>query len=342
VTDPLPVPVPPGHVGSAPGADTARGRPGSAALVVLAVALFSLNAGTSAVVLRAGVTPEALAAVRALGTAAVLGLALLGTGRVRTLAVPRRQWPWILLYGAGGVTLVQWAYFVAIDRLPIGLALLLEYLAPLVIALVARFWLRRPVSRLVWPALALALGGLALATRVPGGGLDPVGIAAGLGAAGAFAVYFLVGERLVTERDALSTTFWGFAVAAVASAVLAAPELPAAARLSSETAALPAAAGGASVPVWGLLAVVVLLGTLAPFAAVTAALRRLPATLVSIIGTGEVVGAAAVAWWWFGQTLSAVQVAGFALVVSGVVLALLARGIGEAGPPGQRARALAR
>lgn len=340
MTDPMPVPVPPGHAGPPPGVGATGARPAGAALVVLAVVLFSLNAGTSAVVLGIGVTPEALAAVRALGTAAVLGSALLVTGRARTLAVPRRQWPWILLYGAGGVALVQWAYFVAIDRLPIGLALLLEYLAPLIIALVARFWLRRPVSRLVWPALALALGGLALATRVPGGGLDPVGVAAGLGAAAAFAVYFLVGERLVTERDALSTTFWGFAVAAAVSVVLAAPALPAAARLAEGTARLPAAVGGSQVPVWLLLVVVVLLGTLAPFALVTAALGRLPATLVSIVGTGEVVGAAAVAWWWFGQTLSAVQVAGFALVVSGVVLALLARG-DRPGRPGQPARALA-
>ncbi|MGF1664096.1 MAG: DMT family transporter [Kineosporiaceae bacterium] len=326
MTDPLPVPVAPGPRGGPSGPRAPGARSTGAVLVGLAVALFSLNAGTSAVVLGAGVTPEALAAVRALGTAAVLGAALLATGRIGTLAVPRRQWPWILLYGAGGVALVQWAYFVAIDRLPIGLALLLEYLAPLVIALVARFWLRRAVSRLVWPALALALGGLALATRVPGGGLDPVGVAAGLVAASAFAVYFLVGERLVTERDALSTTFWGFAVAAVVSVVLAAPALPDAVRVSAERAVLPPALGGAAVPVWMLLGVVVLLGTLAPFAAVTAALRRLPATLVSIIGTGEVVGAAAVAWWWFGQTLSAVQAAGFALVVSGVVLALLARG----------------
>jgi drug/metabolite transporter (DMT)-like permease len=323
VTDPLPVPVsPPGHpAGPVPPA----ARPLGASLVVLAVTLFSLNAGTSAVVLGAGVTPEALAAVRAVGTAAVLGLALVAAGRVRSLRVPPRQWPWLLLYGAGGVALVQWAYFVAIDRLPIGLALLLEYLSPLLIALVARFALGRPVSRLVWPALGLALGGLALATRVPGGGLDPVGVLAGFGAAAAFAVYFLVGERLVAERDALSTTFWGFTVASVITVALAAPALPAAVRAAGDWTGLPPAVGGGSAPVWALLAVVVMAGTLAPFALVTVALGRLPATLVSIIGTGEVVGAAAVAWWWFGQALTAVQVAGFALVVSGVVLALLAR-----------------
>jgi drug/metabolite transporter (DMT)-like permease len=160
---------------------------------------------------------------------------------------------------------------------------------------------------------------------VPGGGLDPVGVLAGFGAAAAFAVYFLVGERLVAERDALSTTFWGFTVASVITVALAAPALPAAVRAAGDWTGLPPAVGGGSAPVWALLAVVVMAGTLAPFALVTVALGRLPATLVSIIGTGEVVGAAAVAWWWFGQALTAVQVAGFALVVSGVVLALLAR-----------------
>lgn len=293
--------------------------------MVLAVALFSVNAGVSALVLDAGVTPEALAALRAVGTAAVLGTALVGTGRVRTLAVPRRQWPWLVLYGAGGVAMVQWAYFVAIDRLPIGLALLLEYLAPLLIALIARFWLRRQVSRLVWPALGLSLGGLALATRVSGGGLDPLGVAAGLGAACAFAIYFLVGERLVGERDALSTTFWGFAIASVVGVALAGPALPAALRAATSDTALPDALGGGQAPVWVLLIVVVLFGTLTPFAAVTTALRRLPATVVSIIGTGEVVGAALIAWWWFGESLTIVQIAGFALVIVGVVLALLAR-----------------
>jgi len=57
-----------------------------------------------------------------------------------------------------------------------------------------------------------------------------------------------------------------------------------------------------------------------------------------VIATGEVVGAALVAWWWFGESLRLVQVAGFALVMAGVVLALLSRaGLGRPGRPDRAA-----
>lgn len=297
----------------------------ASALVLLAVTLFSVNAGVSALVLGTGMSPLTLTTIRALGTAVLLGFGLVVAGRGRRLAVTRREWPWLLAYGVGGVALIQWAYFVAIDRLPIGLALLLEYLAPLLIALVSRFVLHRPVSALLWPALALALGGLALATRVGGGRLDPWGVAAGLLAACAFAAYFLIGERLVLSRDAVTTTFWGFAIAAAAAVVVTGPRLPRAATAAAGTTALPRVLGGAEVPVGLLLVWIVVLGTLVPFLSITVALQWLPATPVSITGTGEVVGAALVARWWFGQQLTAVQIVGFAMVVTGVALALAAR-----------------
>lgn len=310
-----------------------RGAPTGYGLVLTGVVLFSINAGTSAVVLDSGVSPVALTAVRLVGTAVLLGLGLLLSGRLATLTVPRRQWPLLLAYGAGGVALVQLAYFVAIDRLPIGLALLLEYTAPLLVALVARFALHQPVSRLVWPALAMTLVGLVLATRVEvGADLDPVGVAAALVAAVAFAAYFLLGERLVRDRDPLSTTFWGFAVAGAATLILAAPSLLDALAAAGTGARLPAAIGGGVVATGWLLLAVIVLGTLAPFAVATTALRYLPATLVTVIATAEVVGAAMVAWWWFGESLRVVQVVGFALVMVGVVLALLARRAGVPAP----------
>ncbi len=305
-------------------------RPWAASgLVLLAVTLFSINASVSALVLQEGMSPLALTTFRAMGTALLLGLGLVVTGRGRMLAVGRREWPLLLVYGVAGVALIQWAYFVAIDRLPIGLALLLEYLAPLLIALVARFGLRQPVSALLWPALGLALGGLALATRVDGGPLDPIGVAAALLAACAFATYFLLGERLVASRDAVSTTFWGFAIAAVAATAATAGQLPAGARVLAGSAELPGALGGGGAPVAVLVAWVVVLGTLVPFLSITLALGWLPATPVSITGTGEVVGAALVAWWWFGQRLTSLQAVGFAMVVTGVALALAARRTGQ-------------
>ena len=71
----------------------------------------------------------------------------------------------LVFYGIVGFALVQWLYFVAIERLPIGIGLLLEFTAPVLVALWARFVWHEPVRRRVWAALALALAGLALVAR---------------------------------------------------------------------------------------------------------------------------------------------------------------------------------
>ncbi len=295
-------------------------------LLLLGISMFVVNAGVSRLVLSNGIEAVPLASVRIAGTAVVLGAVMVLTGRGRLLRVTWRELPLLAVYGVAGVGLVQVSYFVAIERLPIGLALLLEYLAPLLVALVARFVLRERVSALLWPALGLTLGGLALALQLTGGGsgLDPVGVAAGLVAAASFATYFLLGERIIRHRDPLSTTFWGFAVPAVLATALS-PWWGTLASASTGTVDLPEAIGGATVPLLVLVAWVVLLGTLGPFAAETAALRWIPATTVTVVATLEPVGAAVLAWWWFGESLTTWQVVGFALVLSGVTLALVAR-----------------
>jgi drug/metabolite transporter (DMT)-like permease len=216
------------------------------------------------------------------------------------------------------VALLQVTYFAAIDRLPIGIALLLEYLAPVLIALWAWLVQRRPVRTRLWPALGLSIIGLACVARVwDAGSLDPLGIAMGLSAAVCFATYFLAGEHLVQERDPLSLMFWGFAVSAVFWSIV----RP---WWTFDTQALAATAEpitGMTVPVWVLVTWVVLLGTLLPFGLETAALRYLPATIVSLVAMIEPVGAAALAWIWFGEALTAVQLAGGAAVIAGIVLA---------------------
>lgn len=304
-----------------------RSHPGVGwTLLLTGISLFVVNAGVSRLVLSNGIAAVPLASVRIAGTALVLGAVMVLTGRVRTLRVTWQELPLLAVYGIAGVGLVQVSYFVAIERMPIGLALLLEYLAPLLVALTARFVLREPVSALLWPALGLSLGGLALALQLTGGGegLDPVGVGAALVAAASFAAYFLLGERIVRHRDPLSTTFWGFAIPAVLATVLS-PWWGTLLDASQVSVELPEAVGGDSVGLLWLVLWVVLLGTLSPFAAETAALRYIPATTVTVVATLEPVGAALLAWWWFGESLTALQVLGFGLVLSGVTLALYAR-----------------
>jgi drug/metabolite transporter (DMT)-like permease len=297
-------------------------------LVLLAVACFVVNAGVARLVLTSGISATELSAIRAVGTALVLLVAIVVTGRASTLRVSRHEVLPLVAYGVVGVALLHMTYFVAIERLPIGLALLLEYLAPVLVALWVRIVRREPVRPTLWPALGLALTGLALVAQVGGNArdLDPVGLLAGVGAAVCFATYFLVGERLVVHRDPVSTTFWGFTVAAVLWSLVVPWWTPLAASTSQAT-TLPAAVGGGSVPLVLLVVWVAVLGTLVPFAAATAALRYLPATTVTVVAILEPVGAALLAWWWFDESLTLAQLLGVALVLTGIVLALRSRRI---------------
>jgi drug/metabolite transporter (DMT)-like permease len=298
----------------------------SYALVLLAVTCFVVNAGVSRVVLTSGVSATELASVRAIGTTLMLGLVVAATGRARLLRVRRDEVGLLLAYGIVGVALLHMTYFLAIERLPIGLALLLEYLAPVLVALWVRVVRRERVRVTLWPALALCLAGLALVAQVGGSGpgLDPVGVLAGLAAAVCFAAYFLLGERLVRHRDPVTTTFWGFAIASVLWTLVEPWWVPIS-RTAGQQATLPAAVGSVTVPVSLLLLWVVVLGTLVPFGVTTAALRHLSAATVSVVAILEPVGASLLAWWWFGEALDLDQLLGVALVLSGILLALRAR-----------------
>jgi drug/metabolite transporter (DMT)-like permease len=292
-------------------------------MVLVGAVLFVVNAGVSKVVLTAGVEPARLTVLRAVGTALVLGLAL-AAFRPRSLRISVREVPMLLAYGIGGVAMVQFLYFVAIERLPVGIALLLEYTAPVWIALFARVVLHERMGRTVWVALGLSLAGLALVARVwDGGTLDGLGVLAGLGAGLAFATYFLVGEAAVVRRDPFSLSFWGFAVAAAFWSVLR-PWWHSLGDLGGSTSLL-GALGDITAPVWLLVLWVVVLGTLVPFAVETAALRHISATAAGMVAMVEPVGAAVLAWVWFGEELAAVQLAGGAVVLTGIVLAQTAR-----------------
>ncbi|HEU5153005.1 MAG TPA: EamA family transporter [Iamia sp.] len=295
------------------------------ALVLGAAVLFIVNAGVSRATIRGGVDPETLTTIRATGSVPIFALWALLWDR-GALRPPRgRMIGWLLVMGVVGVALLQWTYFVAIDRLPIGIALLVEYTAPVLVALWARFVAREPVSGRIWPALGLSLAGLAVVARVwDGVAFDGVGLLAALGAAVCFAAYFLIGDHGIADRDPLHVILWAFLVAAVFLNVI----WPLT-RLDPTSVTGSVSLGGAlddvSVPGWALLLWVVTLGSVAPFALNLFALRHLPATVVVVVAMVEPVGVTALGWAWFDETLGLVQLAGGAAVIGGIVLAQSAR-----------------
>ena len=275
-------------------------------------------------ILASGVSSLRLSQVRTTGALVGLVLVLLVTAPER-LRVRMRELPFLALFGIGGLAFVQWFYFLAIHRLAIGIALLIEYLAPLLVALWARYVFHEHVRRRIWLALALALGGLALIVNVAHSGtISTAGVVFSLLAAVTYALYILLAEHAVGDRDAVSLLAWGFAFAALFWAVIAPWWSFPGHRVGAHVSLLGHLAGQ-HLPVWALMAWMVVLGTIVPFFLLVSALRHLPATRVGIIAMLEPVVATIVAWAWLGESLGSLQLAGAVIVLAAIVLAQTAR-----------------
>jgi drug/metabolite transporter (DMT)-like permease len=296
-------------------------------LVVLGAGCFVVNAGVSRVALRSGVDPATLTTLRVSATCLVLAMVAALFRRSALRPPTGRLLVLVVAHGLIGVAALQWTYFVAIDRLHVGMALLLEYQAPILVALWAMLVQRRPVKPRLWVGLALAVSGLGAATqfwRGTAAGVDGVGVAAGLAAAVCFACYFLIGEAGVSTQDPLRVILWSFTVATVAMN-LAHPVTRFDTGLLDDRVSLLGGLASWHVPLWAVLTWVVLLGTVVPFFAELFALSFVRATTVTVIAMLEPIGVAALGWAWFRESLGAVAVLGCLAVVAGILVAQSAR-----------------
>ena len=246
--------------------------------------------------------------------------------RPATLSVSRREVGFLAVFGIGGLAFVHFLYFVAITHLDIGIALVIQYIAPVLVALWARFFVHEPVRRRLWLALALALAGLSLVVELwSGTALDGVGVAASLAAACAYALYILMAERsLQRGRDVFSLLAWGF-IFATAFWTIAQPwwSFPWS-RLTAH-ASLLGRLDHVAAPVWLLVGYVVMLGTVVPFVLMITALHHIPATKATVVAMAEPVLGGLVAYAWLEESLGPFQIAGGILVLAGIVLAQTAR-----------------
>jgi drug/metabolite transporter (DMT)-like permease len=184
------------------------------AMVAVAATLFAVNGTVSKVVLASGISSGELTEVRCAG--ALIGMALIAAAtRPESLRIGLADLPLLVALGVG-LALVQWSYFFANHRLDIGIALLIQYVAPILVALWARFVFHERVRSRIWTALALSLAGLTLIVEIwRGGRLSGAGVTACFVAAVTFAAYVLIAERGVRRRDPISLSAWGFLFATV-------------------------------------------------------------------------------------------------------------------------------
>jgi len=294
------------------------------AMVATAAALFAVNGSVSKVVLDSGLSSVDLAQIRA--SCAALGLLafLLAFARPN-LRVTGRELLFLLAFGVVGVALVQWLYFVAIHNLPVGIALLIEFTAPLFVALFARFVYRELIRRRIWVAVALCITGLALVVEVWAGvAFSTVGVTAALGGAFGLTAYLLMAEHERRDRDAVSLSFYGFLFAALFWAVVQ-PLWKFPWGVLDDTVSLQGNLSEYTAPVWLLVGFIVVVGTMITFSLLTGALRHVSATRASIVATLEPVLATVVAWLWLGETFGTAQLVGGAVVLAGIFLAQTAR-----------------
>lgn len=291
--------------------------------VVAGSLLFAVNGTVAKLAMDAGLGPTRLVELRCLGSAVVLVAAALVMSPRRLRPTSRREVAVLALLGVVGVALVQWFYLVAISRLPVGLALLIEYTAPLIVALWARFVFREQVRERVWWALAACLAGLTLVAQVGDDvTLDAVGLLAAVGASVALATYYLLGDRLLTTRDPLTTHAWSLGFAAPFWVVLQPLWTFPTSTLGTD---VPFPGTALDPPMWVYVVWIVLLGTVAPYLLFLVGIQRVGAARAGLLGMVEPVAASAAAWVVLGESMTPVQLVGGAVVIGGVILAETAR-----------------
>ena len=293
-------------------------------MVAVAATLFGINGAVSKVALTSGLSSLRLTEARSAGAC----IALTAIALVRapsSLRVQRRELPRLAIFGIVGVAFVQLFYFLAIHRLPVGIALLIQYIGPVLVAIWARTVGHEHVRRRIWLALALSLAGLTLMVQLwKGVTLDGLGVTFALIAAVVFAVYLLLAEREVQGREAIPLLAWGFFFAVVFWTVVQ-PwwSFPAAA--TGRTVSLQGHLSSYHFPVWALVLWVIVLGSAVPFTLIVGAMRHITATQVGVTAMLEPVVATVAAWIWLRESLSAAQLAGAAVVLCGIGLAQTAR-----------------
>ncbi|MEV4682847.1 EamA family transporter [Streptomyces kurssanovii] len=223
-------------------------------------------------------------------------------------------------FGLLAVAGVQACYFAAISRIPVGVALLIEYLAPALVLGWVRFVQRRPVTRAAAAGVVLAVAGLACVVEVWAGlRFDVLGLLLALGAACCQVGYFVLSDQGGDSDDApdpLGVIAYGLLIGAAVLTVVARPW-----GMDWSLLAGDADMGGTDVPAAMLLAWIVLIATVLAYVTGVVSVRRLSPQVAGVVACLEAVIATVLAWVLLREHLSAPQIFGGAVVLFGAFIA---------------------
>lgn len=297
------------------GGPTGRSRSVGLTLALISAFAFGGSGVAAKPLITAGLEPLHVTWLRAAGAALVM---LPVAWRHRRL--PLRRPALLAGFGLLAVAGVQACYFAALSRIPVGVALLIEYLAPALVLGWVRFVQRKPVTRAAAVGVVLAVGGLACVVEVWSGlRLDPVGLALALGAACCQVGYFVLADHGSDGADAadpLGVIAYGLLIGAAVLTVVARPW-----EMDWPVLGGSAYLDGTRVPAGVLLVWIVLVATVLAYVTGVLSVRRLSPQVAGVVACLEAVIATVLAWVLLGEHLTAPQVVGGLVVLAGAFVA---------------------
>ncbi|MEV0778492.1 EamA family transporter [Streptomyces sp. NPDC050433] len=295
-----------------------QGRSVGLGLALLSAFAFGGSGVAAKPLIEAGLDPLHAVWLRVAGAALVM---LPLVWRHRDLV--RRRPALLVGFGVFAVAGVQAFYFASLSRIPVGVALLVEYLAPALLLLWVRFVRRRPVSRAAAVGVVLAVGGLACVVEVWAGlSFDAVGLLLALCAACCQVGYFLLADQggdpadPADAVDPLGVIAYGLLIGTVVLTVVARPWGMEWSLLAGDV-----DMGGSRVGAPLLVAWFVLLATVLAYGTGVISVRRLSPQVAGVVACLEAVVATVLAWILLGEHLSAPQILGGFVVLVGAFIA---------------------
>ena len=285
---------------------------------------FAISSIPAKLAMESGLSAWRLTQIRTMGAFLVLFIYVYLKNK-QSLKIKAKELPILIIFGVFGFAAVNLLYFLAIQRLNVGIALIIEFTAPIWIALWMRFIQKKLVSKLMWWGLVIGLTGLVLIAQVWRGlTLDGLGVTFAILDAFALALYFLVGEKLVGVKSSEATMAWGLGVSSAFFAIIQ-PWWTFPFEKMGNVVDLTGRLSGISLPTFYLVLWVIIFGTAIPYFLVLNGLRGLSAATTSSIGMLEPVLGGIFGWIFLYENLNFTQSVGAVVVLVGIYLANRAR-----------------
>ena len=281
--------------------------------ILIGTTLWGVSSVVAKSLFNIGLPPAELVQIRLTLATFTLLLILLIFDRNR-IVISLKDIPYFLVLGFVGVAGVQFTYYYTISKIHVGPAVLIQYLAPIWIALYAFIFQKEPLTKGKIIALLLAVLGCYFTVggyRMDLLRLNRIGIVSGLISSLFFSFYALYGEKGLKKYDPWTLILYGFGFGAVFYWILISP--------------MKVITGGYSFKIWMAFLYIAIFSTLIPFGLYFKGIERVRATRASITATWEPVVAGMAAYFVLGEILFPLQVLGGIGVIAAIVLLQMAK-----------------